>query len=302
MSVCARYCLRAAVLATVAIVALLWTGDSFALDWRRLHEQADNTTYGQAKAAFVRRGNAEIVYVYALTCLNAYKDDEAQDIFTRLSAQEPNESAYRWGLAEVERRKHQYARCEGLLQEVLREDPQFAPAYISLAYLRYVQLDFAGSVRLAQKVLTLGSGAVDKSNYVRAYLLAGGGKGMLAHYGGPIAKLISGTQVLPNLKKAEALQPGSAGVLYGLGSYYLLAPALVGGDREKARLYLERATAVDPLFADAYVRLAQLYGMKGDRGRYDRYMAESLGIDPENDLARDIISKRCKFICPGAKQ
>ena len=37
-----------------------------------------------------------------------------------------------------------------------------------------------------------------------------------ASNGGPLSKLLNGTQVLPNLKKAEKLQPDSAAVLFGL--------------------------------------------------------------------------------------
>ncbi len=47
---------------------------------------------------------------------------------------------------------------------------------------------------------------------------------MLASNGGPIAKVINGSQVLSNLKRAEALQLDSSEVLFALRIFYFLAP------------------------------------------------------------------------------
>ncbi len=120
---------------------------------------------------------------------------------------------------------------------------------------------------------------------------------MIAHYGGPLSKIINGTAVLPSLKAAEKLQPESAGVKFGLGSFYLLAPTLAGGDLERAEAYLKKAIEIDPLFVDAYVRLGQLYKIKGDSVRYNEYLNKALKIDSQNELALDIKNGKCKFIC-----
>jgi len=157
-------------------------------------------------------------------------------------------------------------------------------------------------VKLAHKVLDMGEKRVDLSNRVRAYLMLGGAKGMIAHYGGPFSKLINGTAVLPTLKSAQKLQPDSAGVLFGLGSFYLLAPRLAGGDIAIAEDYLQRAIKADPLFADAYVRLAQLYKAKGQMQKYSEYLAKALEIDPANEVALDTESGACKFACPDRKE
>jgi Tfp pilus assembly protein PilF len=127
--------------------------------------------------------------------------------------------------------------------------------------------------------------------------MVSGAKGMIAHYGGPLSKLINGTAVLPNLKKAQVLQPNSAAVMFGLGSFYLLAPPLAGGNLGKAEEYLKKAITIDPFFADAYVRLGQFYKIKGDNQKYSFYLNKALEIDPQNELANDIYSGKCKFIC-----
>jgi Tfp pilus assembly protein PilF len=135
------------------------------------------------------------------------------------------------------------------------------------------------------------------SNYTRAYLLLAGAKGMIASRGGLLSKVINGTAVLPNLKKAETLQPDSQVVMFGLGSFYFLAPAIAGGNINKARDYLEKAIKVDPLFADAYVRLAQVYKVRGDNEKYEKYLRTAWEIDPENALLKDFERGQCRFNC-----
>jgi len=185
---------------------------------------------------------------------------------------------------------------------VLRDNPNFSPALISLAYIKYFQMNFKDSVRLALKVIEQGQDQMDLSNYTRALAMYAGAKGMLAHYGGIFSKAIDGLAVKPNLDKAQKLQPNSATVLFGLGSFYLLAPKIAGGNKSKAQEYFNQALKLDPLFADVYVRFAQLAKIKGDEQKYDFYMNKALELDPQNELAQDTISKRCKFICIGGKE
>jgi len=82
-----------------------------------------------------------------------------------------------------------------------------------------------------------------------------------------------------------------------LGSYYLLAPKAVGQNTKLAEAYLSESISRDPLFADAYVRLAQVYAIKGEVQKRNQYLNKALEIDPQNELALDTKSGRCKFIC-----
>ena len=232
-----------------------------------------------------------------LVYLNLHKDIDAEGIFRRLLQLDSQLKEARWGMAEVLRRKGKLDEAEKILSEIIAADSDFAPASITLAYIKYTKLEFKKAIALAARVIGQGPDKVDLSNYTRAYLITGGSKGMLAKYGGLLSKVFNGTQVLPNLKKAEALQPNSAAVLFGLGSFYFLAPGIAGGDRDKALDYLMRAVVVDPLLADAYVRLGQVYRMKGDDANFEKYLKRALEIDPENALAKDAKSKQCKFIC-----
>ena len=267
-------------------------------DWKTLHEKADTVSVQEARRAVAR--NPELLqdlYVLGLTYLNAYDHVEAEKVFRKMLEIDISSIPAQWGVAECLRRKKKCAMCIRLLEEIIAADPLFSPAYVSLAYVRYVKMDFNEAARLTYTVIKQGKETVDLTNFVRAHGLFAGAKGMIAHYGGPISKIINGRVVLPYLKKAEQLQPDSPVVLFGLGSYYLLTPPIFGRDLEKAEDYLTRAVEADPLFADIYVRLAQVYKMKGDRERYQKFIDKAIELEPDNEVALDIKNGTCKFIC-----
>ncbi len=269
----------------------------YALDWKKLHEEADRETAADIPALTnSAQTGPEALYRTAIVLLNRHKDREAGETFAKLAEVAPDSTEVKWGRAEVLRRQHQPDAAKKLLQGVIASDAKFAPAYISLADIRYFQGNFNECERLAQKVLRMGE-RVDISNRVRAFILLGGAKGMIAHYGGPVSKLINGSAILANLKAAEKLQPNAAVVKFGLGTFYFLAPRLAGGDLAKAESYLQEAIKRDPLFANAYVRLAQFYRMKGNKERFRFYLKAALEIDPQNELALDAQSGKCSFIC-----
>ncbi|MBI3990945.1 MAG: hypothetical protein HY350_02235 [Candidatus Omnitrophica bacterium] len=282
----------------IVFLSLLCFKLCFGMDWVRLHEEADKKSLLDALSAIQRNPESkEDLYALGLVYLNLHKDKDAGEVFKELLAIDPDLTEAKWGNAEVLRRQHRLEESEKSLEEIIRYNPRFSPAYISKAYIRYTWGDFNQAVKLAAFVLKEGRHKVDLSNYVRALLLLGGTKGMIAHYGGPLSKVINGTGVLPNLKKAKALQPDSPGVLFGLGSFYLLAPHLAGGDRQLAEEYLQKAINADPFFADPYVRMAQLCKLKGDNNKYQAYLNKALEIDPLNELALDISRGTCRFIC-----
>jgi tetratricopeptide (TPR) repeat protein len=214
---------------------------------------------------------------------------------------QPDDHAAAWGLAEVKRRQHDIEQSKKMLEEIIQKHPAFFPALITLAYIKYSTMEFEQAVKLGYAVIKGGEKNVDLSNYTRAHLIIAGAKGMIAYYGGPLSKLINGTGILPMLKDAQSMQPDSPGVWFGLGSFYSLAPPIVGGDIDKGIGYLQRVTQADPGFADAYVRLGQIYRIKGDNQKYEELLAKALQIDPKNELALDVQSGRCKFICTPAK-
>jgi Tfp pilus assembly protein PilF len=278
------------------------TSGLLAYDWKYLHEKADQES-PEAILGLMKSGqdSVENLYLLGLAYLNSYKDSLARETFEKILVLDNKMLGARWGIAEVYRRKHQTVAAQKILEEVLKSDPQFPPACISLAYIKYLNMDFEDSARLALRVIEQGKDKVDLSNYLRAYTMYAGAKGMIAHYGGIISKAINGAAVKPNLDKAERLDPNAVPVLFGLGSYYFLAPRIAGGDKLRAEGYFKKAIEVDPMFVDAYVRLAQLYKVRGLKDKYSYYMAKAIELDPQNELILDSRSGECKFICAGGK-
>jgi len=205
----------------------------------------------------------------------------------------------KWDAAEVLRRQHKLEEAEEILKEVIKANPDFSPAYVSLAHIRYIQTDFEGSARLIVKVMQQGKDRAGLNNYVEALTLYAAAKGTIANFGGPLSKIVNGNTAKRSVKEAERLLPSAPVVMYALGNYYLMAPPIAGGDLKKAEEYLNKTIEADPLFVDAYVRLAQFHKLKGDKDKFDFYLDKALGIDPQSELALDIKSGSCKFICLG---
>ncbi len=268
-----------------AVVFLLLGGTAVAMDWKDIHERADRTSLSEAVAYQQKNPHSqEALYLLVIVLLNDYKIDEAENVLKRMLQADPQSIEARWGQAEVLRRRHEVDKAEKILEEIIKEDPEFSPAYITLAYMIFDKREYGRSIALASKVIKQGRQKVDLTNYTRAYLTIGGAKAMLADEGGIFSKLFQGTQILGYLKKAQELEPHSAGVLFGLGSFYALAPSIAGGDAEKGLALLKETIEVDPRFADAYARLAQIYFRRGETETARQYLADAKKLDPENPL------------------
>ncbi len=274
----------------------------YAPDWKNLHEQADKTDIVAAEDGLRKSGDSvDSMYILALIYLGKHRNDEALGLFEKIARLDPGSFEAEWGIAEVLRRQHRLGESQKILEKIIKEHPDFAPAYISLSYIRYIQHKFEDTVRLNKRVLQLGAGRVDETDMVRAYMMIGAAKGMLAHYGGPISKPINGLAVAGYIRAGEKIQPDNAEVLFGIGSYYLLAPKAAGKDIDKAEIYFNKAIKKDPLFVDVYVRLAQVRLIKQDEKGYQDNINKALLLDPGNEVALDIKSGACRFVCPATR-
>ncbi|MBU1124964.1 MAG: tetratricopeptide repeat protein [Candidatus Omnitrophica bacterium] len=276
---------------------------AFALDWKRLHEYADALSLQDAVSISLHNPDSlESLYVEGLVYLRQYDIDKAEGSFRRMQALDASSIESAWGIAECLRRRRDYPASIRALAHIVSESPNFSPAYITLAYIHYLQRDFERAAALALTVVKQGAEEVDHTNLVRGYSMFAGAKGMIAHYGGPLSKILNGRMVLPYLRKAERIDPESSAVLFGLGNYYLLIPAILGRNPAKAEEYFLRALKADPLFADVYARLAQVYKLRGEEERYREYIRKTLELDPGNEVALDIKKGTCLYVCVGSQR
>ena len=282
---------------------LLASNLAYALDWKEAHDKADTWTLAQATSeASASRESVESLYILGLVYLNEYQHMKAKDAFSEILTRDPDVLEAQWGVAECLRREHDYDQSVPILEKVIKANPKFSPAYITLAYIRYIQGKFDESIGLTGKVINHQQENVDKANFLRAHGLYAAAKGMIAHYGGPVSKAINGAGVWKHLGIIQELAPDSPVVNFGVGSYYMLIPVAFGRDLGKAKAYLEKTIAEDPLFPDPYVRLAQIYRYQKDEARYEEYLTKALALDPKNELALDIKTGTCQFICLDPKE
>lgn len=208
----------------------------------------------------------------------------------------PDNIFAKWGLAEILRLEHEYEESTRLIEELLIQDERFYPTYVSLAYIKYISHNTNESIDLLNKLFGL-QVEMDVDTLVRAHSIYAAAKGIIAYNAGPLTKAVNGMAVLHHLKHARELKPDSAETLFGYGSYYMLIPNVLGRDMDKAKEFIEKAIGADPNMPEPYVRLAQIYKQSGHVDKYNFLIDKALSIDPQNELALDIKTGACKFIC-----
>ncbi|MBU1087723.1 MAG: tetratricopeptide repeat protein [Candidatus Omnitrophica bacterium] len=286
------------IIALIFFTACFIVNNAFSLDWKSLHEQAENADQDSVKIKVEKdSNNLSNLYELGLVYLNLYDHKQAKKIFEQMLAVDPDLIEAKWGIAECLRREYRIDLSQKMLEEIVAIQPDFFPAFISLSYIKFNLKEYDQAAKLSDSIIRRGKKKADRHTLTRAYLIFAGSKGMIAHNGGLLSAFINGSSVFTNIKRARTLMPDSAEVYYGLGCFYFLAPGAYGGNIDKAKEYLEKTIELDPQIIDAYVRLAQVYKFNGDMDKFDYYLNLALNKEPQNFLANDIKSNTCNFIC-----
>lgn len=205
---------------------------------------------------------------------------EAEEILS----QEPSDLCALWAKAEVLRRTYKFKESESLLNRVLTQSPDHAPSLISLSYIRYHNNEFEEGLKLLKRMLSQPD--LDKESEALAYMLVGSINAKKVSLGGWFSKIVYGFRIKSYFEKAKALSPDLSEIRLGLGSFYLLAPSIIGGDIDKAVEELQCAVELTPDFATASARLAQAYKKKGNLEKYNFYLKRTEELDPENEILK----------------
>jgi len=229
----------------------------------------------------------EIEDAYAL--LRGRRDSQALRIFEQILRGDPGNIQARWGTAEVLRRENRYRDAERILIDNLEVDPQHPPSLLTLAYIRYKEDDLAQAGGLIAGALR--SPQLSRQDKGLSYMLKGAINSRRSQGGWLFGKLIYGPQIKGYLLKARELAPQLPEVHLGLGTFYLLAPKIAGGNLQSAIEELRLALDLAPDFATASARLAQAYKEAGDLQKYDYYIKKARELDPENEVLQEIEDK-----------
>lgn len=214
------------------------------------------------------------------------KDGESLAILEKILATTPDDFNALWGKAEVFRRQRQFKDSEAILNTLLSRNPCHAPTLISLAYIKYINDDLKGAQKMIQQVLD--NTAVQREDRAMAYMMLGTINSRRSSKGIFLAKIKYGTQIKRFFLEAKKLSPELPEVCMGLGTFYLLAPSVVGGNLNKALNELQLAVKIAPDFATANARLAQAYKKSGDVEKYNFYLRRAEELDPANEVVREL--------------
>lgn len=222
-----------------------------------------------------------------LLLLKFRRDNEAMEVFEDiLSNQRDNYNAL-WGKAEILRRKNKSKEAELILNDILSKTKERHLASLNtLAYIKYDNNDLDGAVSLVNKVLNIQP--LDNQNKALAFMLLGVINSKRVAKGGLMNKVINAGKIKPYFLKARELAPDLPEVRLSMGTFYLLAPAIIGGNLDKAIEELETTVGMAPEFVTACVRLAQAYKKKGMQDKYTYYISKARELEPENGIFREL--------------
>lgn len=213
--------------------------------------------------------------------LKSRRDKEALAALEKVLAQEPENLEALWGKAEILCRYRKYHESEIILNEILKKNPLHIPSMLTLSYIKYKQGNLKESWDLVEHVLKIKG--LDKDDEALAYMMTGAINSRNISSGNLIGKIIHGLQVKASFCKAVKLAPHLPEVHLALGTFYLMAPGILGGGVNNAIRELDIAVRIAPDFAMANARLAYAYKKKGRMSEYNFYIRRARELDPENE-------------------
>lgn len=190
--------------------------------------------------------------------------------------------------------EHRYEESRAVLSGIVKTHPDFYPASVALAHLDYLQKDFERSYQRAVQLIGKRK-ELSRFHFAVSLMLAAGAKGVLAKRNLLVA-IPAYFEVNGYLAEAQKQMPDAAEVLYAVGSYHLLTPAVAGGDLDRAIALLERSKQLSPLNPGVYVRLAQAYRACGRPDVAGKYLRRAAQLDPRNELLVDDLSGEKAFL------
>lgn len=220
-----------------------------------------------------------------LKLLAERKDSSALNIFEQILKAEPQNPDALWGKAEVLRRRHKLKESEQILNGILAKDPGHLSSLNSLAYIKYLDNKIDESERIVERILK--HSRLDKENQALAFLLLGAIYSKRTQEGWLFSKIKYGTQIRHYFELARQTAPEMPETHLGIGTFYLKAPAIVGGDINKALKELELSVSMAPDFATANARLAQAYKKMGAMGKYNYYLNKAKTLDPLDEAVKE---------------
>ena len=277
------------------IFASFLCSSSFAADWKSPADLA----IGMSREAVVSLENkkdksAQDIYVLTIVYYREFQLAKLKQLLGGEEKRAANGPQLKLLQGIAFMGEHRYQESRGILAAVLKTHPDFYPALVALAHLDYLQKDFDRAYQRALQLIGKRK-ELSRFHFTVSLMLAAGARGVLAKRNLLVA-IPAYFEVNGYLAEAQKQMPDSAEVLYAVGSYHLLTPAVAGGDLEKAIALLERSRQMTPLNPDVCVRLAQAYRAYGRPDVSGKYLRQAAQLDPRNELLVDDLSGEKTFL------
>jgi len=252
------------------------------------HSQKQTAPLPKETKQEVPKKDIKTLFCDGFYLLRIRRDKDAEEIFTEILLEEPQNLDALWAKAEILRRARRYSEAEEIINKILEKNPQHLSSLISLAYIRYKDDKLNEASGIVEKVLK--SKNLDKENEALAYMMLGTINSRRSKKSWLFGKIKYATQIKGYFLKAAEIMPDLPEVHLGLGTFYLLAPAIVGGNLEKAIEELNIAYGLAPGFATVNARLAQAYKRKGEEKKYRFHLKRAQELDPHNEVLQEILN------------
>jgi tetratricopeptide (TPR) repeat protein len=219
-------------------------------------------------------------------------DSQALTCYENILKQDPGNTEALWGKAEILRRYHRYSEAEVLFNNILQKNSCHYGSLLGLASIDFIRGNYQKAIRSAHQILSAKN--LDPENKALSYLLLGASNSKLCSQGKILAKFKYGTQIKGYFLKAVDTAGDLPDTHAALGTFYLLAPGIAGGNLPKAQEELTVALKLAPEFATAHARMAQYYKKTGNQKQYDYYLARAQELDPGNEVLKELQNEKSR--------
>ncbi len=277
------------------IFAVLFCSSSLAGDWKSPADSALQMSPRVLAGLEMKKDkSAEDIYVLTIVYYREFQLSKLKQLLGDQEKKAANGPALKLLQGITFMGEHRYDESRGVLAGVVKTHPDFYPASVALAHLDYLQQDFERSYQRAVQLIGKRK-ELSRFHFTVSLMLAAGAKGVLAKRNLLVA-IPAYFEVKGYLAEAQKQMPDAAEVLYAVGSYHLLTPAVAGGDLDRAIAFLERSKQLSPLNPGVYVRLAQAYRARGRLDLTRKYLDRAARLDAQNELLQDEWSGKKIFL------
>lgn len=170
-----------------------------------------------------------------------------------------------------------YKKARAIVEARFRANPNDAESLYLEARVKNAFGAPDEAIKLAERALELNKKSV---NYHGALAQLYGDKAQQANF---LEQVVFARKVKGHLDEAIALDPKNWKTRDGLIQYYLLAPSIVGGDKEKARQLADAAVQDDP--AHGWLMQARIALQDQDYAKAESAYLSALKADPQSFAA-----------------